>query len=400
MLILIGIHAMGPRSDLPEKLPKELEVARCGNMYAYPKCEDVYVLPWTCRGKFRVGELICETSWCDGRPQEFCPRYVARRQLERLDKHGLQLMSAYECEFMMQSVHTNALTFEGNDIFSTLLFSEMEMFFSDLDKMLKAAEIDVEAYQTEYSGGQYKLALKPAKGISSADQVFRLKEAVKEIGFQNSYKVTFMSKPYPSNGNGLHFNHSLWSSNEENLLYDASKDNKLSDLASHWLGGLIKHASALAALCSPTVNCYRRLNTPWVPCVSNWGVDDRMACFRVKNLSHANTYIENRLPGGSGNPYLIMAATIAAGLDGIEKKIAIPPEMDSVASALPKTLSEALEALETDDVMVEALGKSFVSWFCIVKRQTELNKLHTSNVTNINDAEGFEHEKEMYFKFI
>ena len=391
---------MGPRSDLTEPLPEELEKARCGNMYAFPKCEDVYLLPWTCRGKFRIGELICETSWCDGRPQEFCPRYVARHQLECLEKHGLQLLSAYECEFMMQSLHTNALTFEGNDIFSTLLFSEMEMFFSDLDKMLKAAEIDVEAYQTEYSSGQYELALKPCRGIASADQVFRLKEAVKEIGFQNGYKVTFMSKPNPNNGNGLHFNHSLWNSEGTNMLYDATKENKLSDLARHWLGGLIKHAPALTALCSPTVNCYRRLNTPWVPCHGDWGIDDRMACYRVKNLSHVNTYIENRLPGGSGNPYLILAATVAAGLDGIEKELECPSEMHSSACLLPKNLDEALNALESDDVMVEALGKPLISWFGIVKRQTELSKLKESNVMNINDTNGFENEKYMYFKFI
>ena len=117
----------------------------------------------------------------------------------------------------------------------------------------------------------------------------------------------------PQSSSGLHYNHSLWTLDGKTALFDPSASDQLSDIARYWIGGLIKHSAALTALCSPTVNCYRRLHGPRLPDKANWGLEDRNASFRVKNYSEQGTYFENRIPGGSCNPYLVLAATVAAG---------------------------------------------------------------------------------------
>ena len=215
-----------------------------------------------------------------------------------------------------------------------------------------------------------------------------------------------MSKPFTDTfGNGHHYSHSLWfsaASNVEeneavkNAFYDPNAENCLSTVARHWLAGLIRHAPALTALCSPTVNCYRRLHVPWSPDFSDWGLDDRMAAFRVKAGHREATYIENRIPGGSSNPYLVLAATVAAGIDGIVNKLECPaPKSDSsVFAKLPESLPEALEALENDDVMRKSLGEEFIRWFAEAKRESEISKI--SQIVDETGRADIEVERDFY----
>ena len=377
--------------------------ARCGDCVLRPAIDGIFPLLWSGQGKHRIGEVICETYWLDGSSQNCCPRYVARKQVEKLAEKGLFVQSSCECEFIMMKQSNNDAQllqpdFMGSDFCSTLLFSEREMFFCEVDTKLKAADIDIEAFHTENAIDQYEIILRPRFGMASCDQVFRLREYLKEIAIQHGFKVSFMTKHEPDSTTGLHFNHSLWNSSNYNVFHDASDPNGLSLLAQHWIGGLTFHAAALTALCSPTVNCYRRLHRSWMPTVGNWGIDDRLTSYRVKNLSPSATYVENRLPGGSANPYLVFAATIAAGLDGITRKIPCPAEKSANAAVLPRTLSEALEALENDKAMVTALGEEFVRWFVTMKRGYELSILKDSKVdNNADDVSGFAKENLMYF---
>jgi len=192
--------------------------------------------------------------------------------------------------------------------------------------------------------------------------------------------------------NGQHFNHSLWSKNsKENAMFDVKQPDKLSAVAKQWIAGLLHHADSLTALCCPTVNCYRRLHTPFAPDKADWGIDNRKTAFRVKTMSASETYVENRIPSGSANPYILLAATVAAGISGIKNKMECPPERQENERSLPMSLEDALVALEKDEVMVKALGEQFVKWFVKIKRELEINVLR---------GKGFEEELNLYFKML
>ncbi len=217
-----------------------------------------------------------------------------------------------------------------------------------------------------------------------------------------------MSKPFSGeNGNGLHFNHSLRArttkedDNSRFVFYNATMPDNMSDVFRWWLGGLLKHGLALTALCCPTVNCYRRLHQPWAPTLLNWGIDNRMTSFRVKNHSPGGSFIENRLGAGSGNPYIIMAATVAAGIDGIKNQIdCCSFRNDQPQPPLPHTLQEALSALLTDRVIVEGLGEEFIQWIKLLREQIDFQKLKESNIGDVNDTIGFQNERDLYMRYM
>eukprot|EP01047_Picozoa_sp_COSAG01_P077226 COSAG01_NODE_13833_length_1529_cov_0.994406_2_plen_156_part_01 len=138
----------------------------------------------------------------------------------------------------------------------------------------------------------------------------------------------------------------------------------ISGVAQSFLAGVLAHASAMEAFCAPTPACYKR-HGHWAPTKADWGPEDRMRCVRVKSSTaeHANCYMELRLPSAAACPYLIVSALVAAGLDGLRRGLALPPARDEAAAPLPTSLEEALEALEADQLMVDALGGELVEWY-------------------------------------
>jgi len=221
----------------------------------------------------------------------------------------------------------------------------------------------------------------------------------KEVTTQNVGKkiqAVFMTKPVLDNlscGSGQQFNHALWCKDSmDNAFSDSADVDGISQVARYWLTGLVKHARGLTALCSPTVNCYRRLHGPSAPCkaVSSLYAFDQTASFRVNGAGTSYTFVENRLPGGSANPYIVFAGTVAAGLAGITNEY--PPPKPGEELLLPKSLSEALDALEADQVLVNALGVDFVEWFVRNKREFEVNVL-TGALTD----ESIKKEQSMYW---
>jgi len=315
---------------------------------------------------------------------------VARKQLDALEKLGLSIYSSFEVEFKVYNTDTRDWLFES-DMFSTYDLSTYESYLYDLESNLFKAGVDVGTTQIEYAGGQFELALKPCYGIESGDVMFRAKHYIKEITKlrNKNMEAVFMSMPEIGPiGNGLHFNHSVWQTGtKENAFHDPADPEGLSQVARYWLAGLVKHATALTALCSPTVNCYRRLHNPWAPRTASWAIDDRLCSFRVKNNGPSETYVESRLPSGAANPYIVLAATVAAGMSGIRNAYA--PADPNVEDLLPKSFGAALVALEKNEVLTEALGEEFVRWFVSMKRQMEIDVLKNGDI---------EEEKKMYWK--
>ena len=299
----------------------------------------------------QVGQFLCETYTSNPpAPQSASSRSIARTQLQRLSEMGLTLYSAFEMEFILLGKDTKEALFDGTIQYQTTLrMSVFEDFLYEVEHMAAQAGVGIETIEVEGAPGQFEFAMEPKPGIISADQAFLVKQAVKEIALKHGYCATFMTKPMLHfNANGLHYNFSLQDKDGHYVFYNADKPDKLSDTAKHWIAGLLKHANGLSALFSPTINCYRRYHTPWAPDTINWGIDDRYTILRVKTHTPKRTYMENRLPGGSANPYLVLAATIAAGLDGVINKLECPPATpaDQVKEKVPYTLQEALDALQ------------------------------------------------------
>jgi len=334
----------------------------------------------------------------DGARQGACTRYLARTQLDRLSALGYRFLSGYEAEFFMfrkdgDGEVTSRPMFHGVDIFSNLILAEYEEFVCSMSEQLSVAGVDILAIQTEYASGQLEFAIGPKFGIESADQMFTLKESVKEISTQHGWQATFMTKPASEQGcsSGMHFSGSLWTG-EKNAFRDPETD-ELSATGRHWVAGLIKHGAALTALLSPTVNCYRRLHKPFAPDRVDCGLENRAAMLRIVAASACTTYVENRLPSSAANPYVVLAATVAAGIDGLLNRLELPNE----TKTLPSSLTEALSALEADTVLCDALGEEFIRWFLTVKREVEIAKVNKAKEEGHDELEV---ERELYFKFL
>ncbi|XP_067655728.1 lengsin-like [Haliotis asinina] len=366
-----------------------------GSALIVPDLDTLRAIPWAPEG-VKVAELLCETRWkTDNTPHGACPRYAARKQLQRLADLGLTFYSSHEIEFQLLDGKTLKTVFDGHDSYSQKVFNKHAKIIFHFDKNYQESKVDVEKHHVELSPGVFEFVTKPNYGLKSMDMVFNLKEGLLEMADLKGLKATFMShftsKEQIALSTDLNF--SLWNISGGNVFYDANAPDKLSTVAKQWIAGILKHSKALSAFASPTVNCYRNFDCQLKPTVPSWGIEDREACLRIKNEGPLKTYIENRLPTGKCNVYLVAASTIAAGLDGVIKKMECPPPGTSEHDeSLPRSLAEALDELEQDEELCDALGKELVAWFVKYKRDTEIAKYEDVKA----DEERFLFEKEDY----
>ncbi|XP_072014954.1 lengsin-like [Amphiura filiformis] len=287
----------------------------------FPEFNTFRILPWY----RKTASILLEPKYYKGEPVSCYPRYIARQQLERLDKMGIALLAAHEHEFHVVDRKTQKPLTSDTLLRSTVGTYTDPNLLNQLMTNLYKVGIDVENCETESGHGQLEIAYKPVFGIQAADNAHVFKTSVKEIAQQNGYIASFMSKPSADHiGCSAHINHSLWDKDgKTNLLYDVN---------------------ALTSF--PKYN--------------------RCCMLRLKINGTKGTYIENRSSGGGSNPYLTLAAVVAAGIDGIEKKLPLPEEEiadsfvrmsnnnDLAQNGLPCTLPEAIEAFKADDVIMEA----------------------------------------------
>mmetsp|Transcript_86370 Transcript_86370/g.279669 ORF Transcript_86370/g.279669 Transcript_86370/m.279669 type:complete len:495 (-) Transcript_86370:15-1499(-) len=402
-----GALAMGANSEVLT-FPDEVSVAGCPNGELLPDWSTEQVLPWACRPErgIQVRRVYCEQATilkakASGR-NEIAPRAVCRRLLEELKafgNQGLELMMGGELEFTFAKPSAAGGAweplFDGVDIFATMQNNKAMDLCYEVERLMEPVGVDLLTMNAEYGAGQIEMAFAPKFGIEAADMTATFRTGVKEIAQQQGLRACFMSKPFGVRGvgNGGHFNFSLWTAGagraeaggqEEdavaraaggrmNVFHSTADADGLSPTARAFLAGILAHAPAMEALCSPTPPCYCRHGN-WAPDVANWGPDDRSACVRVKagkSGSASQCYMELRMPSASANPYLVAAAVAAAGLDGLQRSLELPPARQNAAAGavkLPTSLPDALTALEADAYMQEQLGPDFVRWYVSVKR--------------------------------
>lgn len=339
----------------------------------FPDPETYVILPWA----DRTARILCEPRFLDGRPAMAAPRTVVKELLTELEAMGFGLFSGLEYEFYLVNRETRQPPFPGIQIFATLRNSFDEGLVYQILRGMSAVGLDIITANAEYGPGQMEINFAPATGVAAADQAFTFKNGVKEIAQKNGYMASFMTKPYADqSASGCHYHHSLIDlKTGKNAFSNLDRPMELNEACRWWIGGQIAHAQAVCALVAPTVNCYKRYKSwSFAPTNATWGVENRTIGIRVKGLKGEGAHVENRTPGAASNPYLVMAAVLAAGLDGLKNKIKPPAETTGIAyglsgvTDLPTRLGDSLAALEADTAMRAALGEEFIQLYTAVKR--------------------------------
>ena len=345
------------------------------DMYLYPDLDSWVVFPWSSE-KGRVARLICDIYSPDGTPFEGDPRSVLKRVLKEMEELGFSDFNiGPEPEFFLFKMDENGEpTLELNDkggYFDLAPTDLGENCRRDIVLELEDMGFEIEASHHEVAPGQHEIDFKYADAITTCDNIQTFKLAVKTIARKHGLHATFMPKPlFGVNGSGMHANMSLFKDGK-NAFYEPNDELGLSETARQFIAGTMKHAEAFTAITNPTVNSYKRLVPGYeAPCYVAWSLRNRSPLIRIPASRGISTRIEVRSVDPSANPYLAMAALLAAGLDGIKNKMTPPApterniyvmdkeeRVEEGITDLPATLHDALEKLKQDEVMMTALGE-------------------------------------------
>ena len=343
------------------------------DQYLWPDLDTFAILPW--RPQYgKVARLICDVHNPDGTSFQGDPRSVLKRELQRAERLGYTFNVGPELEFFLFQTDENGRpttqTSDEAGYFDLGPLDHGESTRREVTLALEQMGFEIEASHHELAAGQHELDFKYAEALHTADNIMTFKLAVKTLAQKNGLHATFMPKPvYGAAGNGMHVNMSLFQ-NGRNAFYDESAPNQLSPLATQFIAGLLAHARGFCALTNPLVNSYKRLVPGYeAPCYPAWSTSNRSALIRIPAPRGQGTRVELRSPDPSCNPYLVFAACLAAGLDGIEQGLTPPApisrniyEMTAEErsacglESLPGTLEAAIRALEADRVVLDALG--------------------------------------------
>lgn len=336
--------------------------------------------------------IVCE-GHMRGEPWHYDPRVVLKKQAERLKERGWTLYTGLEPEFYLLSQQNGKLgPADTTDDLEKPCYdykglARQRSFLEKISESLGQVGLDVYQIDHEDANGQFEINFFHKDCVSSADNIVFFRMAAVEVAREAGMVCSFMPKPFSNRtGNSMHIHHSINDDEGTNLFTDESdpKGMGLSDLAYKFLGGLMDHAPALTALAAPSVNSYKRLvvgrslsGATWAPAHVSYGPDNRSAMVRVPFGR-----LELRLSDSGSNPYLVTAALIAAGLDGVERDLDPgEPRTENLydlsgeelgekgIDLLPHTLNQACDALEADSVICKALGTEFVQEYIEIKRQ-------------------------------
>ena len=341
-------------------------------------------VPWDNGVPFFLGEFVN----ADGTPYAVCPRQTLKRVLQRAEKLGLQAMTGMEFEWFnfaetpqswaaKKGVGPEPIT-PGMFGYSLLRMADRQPFFNALMDDMAAFGVPIEGLHTETGPGVYEAAIAFSPALEQADRAILFKTGAREIGKRFGVMPSFMAKwsaALPGCSGHIHQSLSDGSTGKNNLFYDAKSPRKMSKLFESYLAGQVACLMDFAPMFWPTINSYKRLvDGFWAPVKPTWGLDNRTASFRVIAGSPKATRLETRCPGADVNPYLAMAAVIAAGLHGVEKglKLTAPPITGTNQGAehiprAPRSLIESTRAFQKSDVARSFLGDTFVDHFAATR---------------------------------
>ena len=366
------------------------------DMFAIPDPDSLIQLPWN----KEVGWLASDL-WMNGKPVDASPRVMLKKQIKKLSELGYSMKSGVECEYFLISPDGNAIA-DNRDTQSkpcydqSSLMRRYELIKEICDCMI---EMGWGPYQNDHedANGQFEMNWDYSDCLKTADRHTFFKFMVKTIAEKHDLRATFMPKPFENlTGNGCHAHISLWKG-KKNIFLDKHDKLGLSKIAYNFLGGIMRHASSLSTFFNPTINSYRRINAAptksgatWSPSSISYTGNNRTHMIRVPDPGR----FELRLMDGSANPYLLQASVLAAGMEGLSKRINPGKPLFCNMyedykkypnlSKLPNELKDSLDKIENNKEMNKAFGKEVIKSYV---------KLRTSELKDFNDNEKFDKSK-------
>ncbi len=357
------------------------------DMVLRPDHKTFRIFPWRSNSDFRTGRLICDVVHTDGSPFAGCPRSALKEVTAEAAKKGYTMMVGPEAEFfLLEKDEKGRIAHSTHDTagyFDLVPVDRGEDVRRDVVTALEQMGFEVEAAHHEVAPGQHEIDFKYAEAVTTADRITTFRFVVRKIANSHGMHATFMPKPfYGVNGSGMHVHQSLFKGSV-NTFYSKSGKYELSRTALHYIGGLLRHAKAFVAITNPLINSYKRL-VPGFEAPTNvaWSEKNRSPLIRVPDRRGEGTRVEVRCPDPSANPYLAMAVMLKSGLDGLANKIDPGPPVNKniyqmsqrerkrlKITALPPDLNTALDNLEKDPVVLEALGEHMANHIITAKRE-------------------------------
>ncbi len=366
----------------------DIEIANFQNgfpdMYAKPILSTFRNIPWREGSAFVLAELVDE----EGHPVKVNPREVLKRVLEKYKKRGFRPLVGSELEFYLFDSNKKPV-FDGVQCYSLYRGAELEYVIREMRDGLEELGVPLEAFHIEYGPGQIEVIPEYGDALEMADKTVLIKNAVKEIARKHNLYASFMPKPWANeSGSGFHVHQSLW--NEDLTVNYFNEDRNIAD---YYLSGLLKFSRDFNALVAPTINDYKRFQlNSFAPTSVTWAQDNRTVSTRTLLGLGNGSRFEQRNGSAAANPYLIIAASLASGLYGIEHKLELAkaPLGAKGEQEFPKTLANALDYLDSSKEAREFFGEDFVKLYITLGRHEV--ELFNSAVTDW--------EWQRYFEFI
>ncbi len=344
-----------------------------GDFVLRPDMETMRRMPW----HPATALVIADLTWLDGSPVAASPRQILQRQTDRLAQRGWEALAGTELEFVVyndtyeQAAAKNYADLEPanqyNVDYSILGTSRIEPLLRRIRNGMAGSGMYVESAKGECNLGQHEIAFRYAEVVTTCDNHSIYKTGAKEIASQDGMSITFMAKPNAREGNSCHIHLSV-RDEEGRPVLAGDGPHGLSKTGEHFLAGQLAALRELTLCYAPNINSYKRyVPGSFAPTAVRWGVDNRTCALRL--VGHGSSLRpENRVPGGDVNPYLAVAAMIAAGLDGIERELPLEPAFEGNAYAdgsvrVPHTLRDALELWENSELAAAAFGREVVEHY-------------------------------------
>ncbi len=366
------------------------------DMLAFPDASTFQILPWR-PSHNGVARVFCDVCTPDRKPFAGDPRDALRRMFRKAEKAGYLLNVGAELEYYYFPDEHTPEPLDNVGYFDLSVSDAARDLRRNTVLTLEKMSVPVEYTFHAAGRSQHGMSLRHAEALSMSDAITTAKLIIKQQAYESGCHASFMPKPLAGEDGSAMFLHQSLFDHDGNNVFWGEDDEKyhLSDVAKHYMAGILAHAREISAITNPTVNSYKRITTGGdsVPQYATWGLRNRASMVRIpvyKPGKQLSTRIELRSPDPMANPYLVNAVTLAAGLDGIERKLELPPEataetlkltdrqmVEAGYTLLPRSLKEALDVFEDSQFMKDALGEHIHSFF-LKKKRDEWHKFEST----------------------
>jgi glutamine synthetase len=376
-----GMYAM----NVLDQLQPVEGMGPVGEVRLVPDLDTFRVLPYAPG----TGALLVDQTSLDGTPAPACPRSFLRRMATALADRGAELLASFENEFSLAvEVDGGWAPLDESLCFSTTGATAAQDYVAELVEALAAQGIELAQYYPELGPGQQEVSVPPEPVLRAADEQILVRETIRAAATGQGLVASLAPKPWPAAaGNGAHVHFSLWDpSGGRNRFHDSTAPDRLSREARAFIAGVLEHLPGLCGLTAPSFDSYRRIQPAmWAGAFACWGPDNREAPVRVpstfRSVEAASTNVELKSVDASANPYLALGGLVAAGIDGLARGLEPPPPLAEDPGALgaaererlrivrlPESQAQALDALEADPLLMDALGGPLATAYLAVRR--------------------------------